>query len=257
MRAQLAVPDKLKWLGARGNAAFYQPFHFLEPAGGEHGVHTAFDALIERGTRRGQPDFDGMVALEQRAARAMQFGDGLAGKQADFERTNHFGDVARSDARSGGGVEPGEDAVQMRMAARVRHAAQAFAQLIGASGCVGKPFEQRAQIQAGAHGKDRQLFTAAQIFQDAKRAAAVVAGREHFIGIKQVHQVMRNSLLFGGRHFGCADVKAPVNLRGIAAHHFPAEAPGHGDAQRGFARAGGADDGHQRNSKRYRGSHPR
>ena len=87
--------------------------------------------------------------------------------------------------------------MQMLGAALFCFLAQAFAQFFGALGRVGKAFEQRAQIESRSGGEDRQLAAAAHIFEHVERAPAIFPGGENFLGLDEIHQMMRNAALLG------------------------------------------------------------
>ena len=70
--------------------------------------------------------------------------------------------------------------MQMRGAVLFGDLPQARANFFGALRCIGEPFEQRAQIQPGSSGENRQNLAAAQIIQSFQRATAVITGRENF-----------------------------------------------------------------------------
>ena len=132
-------------------------------------MDAALDAFIERGARRLQADLDRVVAFERRAARLMDFAERASREQADFNGANHLGAVARADTHRGFGIEAPQNAMQILQAVRVRAGFQPRAQFLRARRGVGQTFEQRAQIQPGPDGEDREPRALAQIFQDGDR----------------------------------------------------------------------------------------
>src|ERR1019366_2451071 len=73
VRAQFAVPDKIKWLRGEGNAVAREAGNLFEPAVFEHCLDAPCDAVVQRGARRLQADSDGGISLQALAARLMYF----------------------------------------------------------------------------------------------------------------------------------------------------------------------------------------
>ena len=78
-----------------------RPRNFVEPAAIEHRMHAALDAFVQCRARRLQADFNRAIPFQRRAAHAVNFGERAARQQAHFNRANHFGAVAGTDAQRG------------------------------------------------------------------------------------------------------------------------------------------------------------
>ena len=248
--AEVGVADELERLGIGGDADIFtrlvtqlvtqlvthlgrdEGADFVEPAGGEHFVDAGVDAGVEGGARRREPDFGDGVAFESvvasvvayfativirrdgvGAAGAENFGDGLSGEDAHLDGADYLLRVAGGDAGGGGGVEAGEDFVEMHGAALFGAAAEAVAEFFRARGGVGEAFEEGAEVESCAGGEDGEFRAAAEIVERKEGVAAVVAGGEDFVGLDEVDEVMRNAVLVAGRDLGGADVEVAIDLR--------------------------------------------
>src|SRR5271170_1248724 len=201
MFAKLRVADELKWFRVRRNTTRDQPAHFFQPSGCEHRVSACVNARIERCTWRQQSDFHHIVSLQGIASAAMDFAHRFSGEQAQFDRTNYFLRVRRRDARSRFGIQARQHAMQTLGTALFGPLPQTRADFFGALRSIGKAFEQRAQIQPGASGQDRQNLARAQVVQSFQGATPVISGRENFGRLAEIHQVMRNAALFSRGNF--------------------------------------------------------
>ena len=197
--AQVGVADELERLRIRSNAARDKSADFVEPAGGEHFVDAGIDARVEGGARRREAYLRDRVAFEGvcahfamlvirrgGAAGAENLGHGLSGEDAHLDGADDFLRVARGDAGGGGGVEAGEDFVQVRRAALFGAAAEAIAKFFRAGRRVGEAFEKGAQIESCAGGEDGECRAAAEIVEGEESSAAVVAGGEDFVRLDEV-----------------------------------------------------------------------
>ena len=181
-----------------------------------------FDAVVQRGARGLQADLDRVVAFQGRAARPVNFRERAPRKQANFDRANHLGAVAGTDAQCRFRIEPPQDAVQILQAVRVGSGFEARAQFLRARRGVGQAFEQSAQIQPGPDRQDGEPRALAQIFQDGNRPRAIFARREWEARVHQVQQVMRNAAAFLECGLGRANIKPAIDLRGIAGQDIAA-----------------------------------
>jgi hypothetical protein len=273
MGAEVGVADELERLRVGGDAAnIFTRFvtllvthlgrdegaDFVEPAGGEHFVHTGIDAGVESGTRRREADFGDGVAFESVAAHfativirrvgaasAENLGDWLFGEDAHLDGADYFLGVAGGDAGGGGGVEAGQDFVQVRCAVQLGAAAETVAEFLGARGGVGEAFEEGAEVESCAGGEDGELRAAAQIVEGEEGVAAVVAGGEDFVGLDEVDEVMRDFLLVARKDLRGADVEMTIDLRRIANEDFAVETLCEFDGEGRFAGGGGAEDDDQ------------
>ena len=100
---------------------------------------------------------------------------------------------------------------------------QALAQLFRALWNVGQALKQGAQIQAGADSENRKARARPQIGENGESHLSITARGRGFFRSEYVNQVMRNSAAFCHSRFGRADVKATIELRGVAGHYFAAE----------------------------------
>ena len=181
------VADELERLGLRGHAAGDQGADFVRPAGGDHGFDARVDARVERVAGRLQSDFANFESGEGAAAAAMYLADRFSGQAADFDGANNFLRVARGDARGGFPVHAREQAVQVQRAVLLRFFSEPLAQFFGAFGSIGQAVEQRAKIEAGARGDDRELAAPAHVVESFERAPAIFARGENFVGIDQIN----------------------------------------------------------------------
>ena len=215
---------------------------FVEPAGGEHFVDAGVDAGVEGGARRREADFGDGVAFERvstqcssgvvtyffaafprlffthlpargGAAGAENLGDWLSGEDAHLDGADYFLRVARGDAGGGGGVEAGEDFVEMHGTSVLGAATESVAEFFGARGGVGEAFEEGAEVEARAGGEDGEFRAAAEIVEGQEGVAAVVAGGEDFVGLDEVDEMMRDVALVALRDLRGADVEVAIDLR--------------------------------------------
>ena len=167
----------------------------------------------------------------------MNFADRFSGENAHFNCANNFLSVTRRDPIGGFAIQSVEEPVQMLRAARQDFCAKPFTEFFGPGGCIGKPFEKRAEVKAGAPREDGKFAAPANVLQRIECAAAIFSGSEDFLGFYQVEEVMRNSALLGGRNFGSSNIEMPVDLRRIADKNFAAKPLSKFDSQRRFSRS--------------------
>src|SRR6202043_2990253 len=213
---QLAVSDEVEWLGVQWNTAADEAGDLFEPAAIEHPMDALLDAFVERGARRLEADLHGRVSLQARSPGPVDFGNRPSSAQADFDCANHLGAIAGADAQSGLGVQTPQDTMQVLEAVFVRARFQPRSQFLRASGGVGQAFEKRTEIKSRANRKDREPGAMAQVLESGNPPDTIFPRRKSKAGVHQVKQVVCDDFaLFMGR-FGGADVKAAIDLRGIA-----------------------------------------
>src|SRR5437660_12859106 len=108
-----------------------------------------------------------------------------------------------------------------------------------------KTFKQSAQIQSCADGEDRQAVPPSQVLQNLQSHLAVAAGGCVVPRPKNVNQVMRYAAALGRGGFCSTNVKAAIELRRIASHHFSAEPFRKLDAERRLYISRRNCDGHE------------
>ena len=109
---------------------------------------------------------------------------------------------------------------------------QSFAKFFGPLRHVRKSFQQRADVQTGANGENRESRAAAKIGEDSQSELPIASGGCGFLWIENVNQVVRHSAALRRGWFGSADVEASIELRGIAGSYFSAELLSQPNAQR-------------------------
>jgi hypothetical protein len=172
----------------------------------------------------------------------MDFADCFSREDAHFDCANNFLSVARGNPARGFAIQSVEQPVQVLRAVRLNFCAKTFAEFFRASGRISESFEKCAEVKAGARGEDGKFAAAANISQNIQGAAAKFSGGKDFLRFYQINEVMRNSTLFGARHFRCANIEMAVNLCGIADKNFAAELPGKFDSQRRFSGSSRPED---------------
>src|SRR6266478_5907729 len=173
VRPQLAVPDEVERLGIMGNSTVNKLRYFFQPAMFEHRMNALLDAIVQRGARRLQPDLDRRVSFQARAASLVDFGQRPPSEQADLDRANHLGAIARANAQSSIGVKAPQNAMQVLEAVFVRAGFQPRPQFFGARGGVGQAFQQRTKIKPRPDGQDWKPRALAQVLEDCKSLATI------------------------------------------------------------------------------------
>src|SRR5262245_40736552 len=130
--------------------------------------------------------------------------------------------------------------------------AQTLANLLGPLRQAGQPLQQSTKIESGTHGKNRQLSPRTQIGKHGERSLAVAARRGRFCGIENGEKMMWNLLAVGQRGLRCSDIKAAIELGGIANNNFAREFLREKNAERRFARSSRPDDCDKRRMRRHR-----
>lgn len=159
-----------------------------------------------------------------------------AGKEADFEGAEGLVPVVGVDAGSSGGVEAGEEAVD------VGPGAEAGTEGGVGHGAGGEAAEKRAQIETGSAAEDRQMASGGNGGKEVFDFSGELSGGERLVSVTDIEEVMRWVLAFGGGKFGGADVEAAKHLEGVGVDDLPMETAGESDSQGAFAGAGGTDD---------------
>ena len=171
------------------------------------------NSFVQSRARRKKADFGDAVALQRASAAAVHIVDRFACQQANFERANDFLSISRRNAGCRLPIEAGEQAMKVLRATNLNAFTQSCTQFFGSRWRIGKAFQQRAQIEAGACGQDRQLAAVPEIFEHGQCVPPVIAGGENLRWLDEIDQMVRNSVLLGGRNFRRADVEVTVDLR--------------------------------------------
>ena len=145
------------------------------------------------------------------------------------------------DGGCGGGVETGEDAVQVGGAAGGGDFAEAIALAGFLRWCGEEAVDEGAQVEAGASGDDGEAASFGDAGEGFAGLAAVVAGGAGFVGPRDIdHVVLDESAFFAGG-LGGADLHLAVDGYGVAADDLAVELLGETNGERGFSAGGGAD----------------
>src|SRR5262245_58903117 len=98
-RDNVPISDRLKRLGAGRNAACQQRANFIDQTGLRHPPNALVDPSVELFSRRVQPDYQEVEALDRMARSLLKMlRQRFAGFQADLQRSNDFRLVAFGDA---------------------------------------------------------------------------------------------------------------------------------------------------------------
>ena len=213
---------------------------FLDEAAVEHGGGAVVDAVVELRAGRVEGEAEGAVAGKGVAAAGWLLGGKrLAGGEEELERADELRGVVGVDAVGGERVKAGEQAMEGGGIAGAEARAEGW---VGGR-CVVETVEQRAEVEAGAAGDDRQAPTGGDGGERLAGVAGPVAGVETLVGIDEVEEVVRDEGAVGGGGLGGADLHAAVHADGVAGEDFAREALGEAEGEVGFAGGGGADDG--------------
>jgi hypothetical protein len=190
------------------------------------------DSRVQSFSFRGESNLQRAPTLQWCAAASMQLGERHFGKKANFDGANQLllirgGNFLRSFA-----IEARQNPVQVAGTMFVRVVPQSLSKLFRALRNVGQPFEQRTQVETRADCENWEARAATQVGESRERHLPVAARRGRFLRAEHIHQVMRNSVAFGNRGFGRADVEPAIELRRIACDYFPAELFSQPNAQR-------------------------
>src|SRR6266851_3590919 len=176
----------------------------------------------------------------------MDFRYRLARQNANFDGADEFLFVRRRDFLGRFRVKPLEDAMQMAGRMLFDAGAEALAQLFRPLRNVRKTFEERTQIQSCADGKYRRVFAFAQVFQNLQGELAVASRGGIVPWPKNVDQMMRNATAFVEAGLCRANIKAAIELRRIARHHFSAEPLREAHTERRLSRCRRTNNGNER-----------
>ncbi len=137
--------------------------------------------------------------------------DGLTCAKCDFDGADELGRVVGVDELCGGGVEAGEDAMQMCgtffSGARAEFFAERFVALRRGEEAV----EERAEIEAGASGDDGQASALRDAGDGFAGEAAVVSGGAGLVWGEDVDEVVGDAFALGECGLGGADLHAAVD----------------------------------------------
>lgn len=136
----------------------------------------------------------------------MDLGERLSREHADLDGTYELLLVGRGDLLGGERVEVLQHAMEMARAVCGGRGAETFAESFRALREIGEAFEERAEVEAGAHGENGQAVASAKIGEGGEGAFAVVAGGGGFAWIEHVEKMMRDLPAFGRCRFGGANV---------------------------------------------------
>ena len=84
-------------------------------------------------------------------------------------------------------------------------------------------FQQRAEVEARAAGKNRKPAAVGNLRNGYPRQACVFAGGAELVRIENIDQVMGNAAALGQRQLGGADIKVAIHLQGVAVDDFAVE----------------------------------
>ena len=234
IREQLAIADKRKWLNVVPHAAVKNPADLFLPARRQHRIHPMLDSSVERRARRLEPNFNRRKSLQRRAARRVELVHRFPRQHAQLDRPNYFLRIARRNARSRTRIEPTQQAMQILRASAGGTLAQTRAKHLGARRRISQPFEQRTQIQSSSGSHNRQTPPRMNVAKHFFRPPPVISRSKHLVRLDQIHHPVRYPFLLSARNFPSANIKAPVNLRGIANHHLAAKLFSKRNRQRRF-----------------------
>src|SRR6267142_647058 len=141
--------------------------HFAKPATREHGVRARADAIAQSVARRLQTNFGWCPAQQWFSRGAMHYGERSSSKQAYFDGANDFLLIGGRNFSGGFRVELFQNCMEMTRGMRRGTRAESFTDFFRALRQFCQPFEQRAQIESGTNGEDRQLGAQFQIGEDA------------------------------------------------------------------------------------------
>src|SRR5467141_2139608 len=126
---------------------------------------------------------------------------------------------------------------------------EALAQFFRALRNVRKTLEQRAQIQSRADGKYGQALAMPEVIQNLQSQLAVASRGCILLWPENVDQMMRNAAAFGVAGLRGANIKAAIELRGIAGDHFPAELLRESHTERRLSRGRRANESNERHER--------
>ena len=103
--------------------------------------------------------------------------------------------------------------------------------------------QKALDIQPRTAHQNGQMAPGGDLRFQPPRQRGEIRHAEHGLRRQDVHPVVGHAAGLFRRHFGGTDVEAPIDLHGVGADDLPRKALCQRDAQRRFARGGGADDG--------------
>jgi hypothetical protein len=167
-------------------------------------------------------------------------GEWLACGQADLDGANYFGDVVDVDGGCSGGVETGEEAVEVGRAVGYGALAEAFAVAGLSGGCGEEAVDEGPEVKACATGDDRDTASAGDAGEGLAGLSAIVARGAGFVGPSYVYHVVLDEGALGMRGLGCADLHFAVDRHGVATDDFTVELLGEVQRKSSFSAGGGA-----------------
>ena len=103
--------------------------------------------------------------------------------------------------------------------------------------------QQRAEIQAGAAGEDRQISARDDVVDRCARVLGELGGRIRLPRFAHIDQMVRNGCKFFSRGLGRTDIEPAIHQRRIDADDFTAEALRPVQRECGLARCGRTHQG--------------
>jgi hypothetical protein len=240
VKQSLFIAERFEGLFVSGGALCEESLNFRDQTVFKHSASSRLQALIEGVAAGVQADLEDCVAFERPGFGGR--GERLASEQADLESADRLLEVAGMDARGGFGVETGKDAMKARGAGLLA-GEEAGAEMPVAFGESGKAAEQGAQIETAASHEDGETMAGGDLGDDIAGFARVFAGGVTFLRQEHVEQMVKNLSPIGYGCFRGADVKPPVELKGVAVNDFASKALGQMEGQSALTGAGGTDDG--------------
>src|SRR5216683_304977 len=246
LKGEFVAQDGGSFGGAEGGegaavraVAGYESRGFFDEAAVEHGGGALVNALVEEGTGWVEAEAEDVVAGEFVASLLPLLGEGLFGGEGDLDGADDFGDVVEVDGCGGGGVEAGEDTVEVGWASVLTQLGCSFAETIAEAGLLGRGGEeavdQGAEVEAGASGDDGEVAALGDACEGFAGLAAVVAGGAGLVGPGDVdHVVLDEGALFV-RGLGRTDLHLAVDGYGVAADDLAIELLGEADGEGGFS----------------------
>jgi hypothetical protein len=151
---------------------------FFEQAFAEHAFGALVDARVELAAIRIQADFQNAEAAERFAGTA--FGTG------EFDGADQLLLIVGMDAGCSSSVDAAKKAMQSHGAPGC-HLCEPFAEGWIALRSRRKPVEERAQIEAGTAGENRDLPAAGDAGKQRTCEAGVGAGSEFLVGVEDIY----------------------------------------------------------------------
>ena len=202
-----------------GNEAFC----LFNQAAVKHRCSALVDAFVETFTWRIEAELQDAIAGEGVAAFLPLCGERALCRERDFNSADDFGNVVDVNGCCGGWIETREDTMKVCRTSGLADFAETFA-LAGLLGWGGEePFDERAQIKAGAASDDGQVASVGNSSEDFTSLTAVVPRGAGFIWPDDVDHVVPDEGAFFERGLGCADFHLAINGYGVTADDLAME----------------------------------